>query len=619
MPTINDLHARRRSILEGILGFAVTLMLIFTPLQNDPDLENATTISKTLFFASGILVLALPALIISIMYDSGKRFRLTRIDLVVGMFAMYILTGILLRHDFRLSARIIDLIAILLFYIMLRRRPLNFFLPLLYAVSASGIIQSGYGLLQVYNIIPSHSPFRLTGTFFNLGAYAAFISLCTCSSVTLVLFFEKQVLDAVKSSPAGFVQMLAAPLKIIPWLNVALAIIVLPMTYNRTAWITVLLAASCMYVTKTRFRWFPFKKRVVGYLFFSLLAVVLLTAAYLLKRNSADGRVLIWKATAGIIKDRPIFGIGYDQFGARYMNYQGSYMETSATENEKQLADNVYYAFNDPLQLTAELGTVGLLLIIALVICCLSVGTGYEPYKYAAQGLLLAYVVTSLFYYPHFILPLKIVGAIALAMLAAADQENFLSFPGLTFGRKPQAVLFLLVLVLSVAGIRYLGRLADGYRNWQKAQTAYETQSYQQSLRYFNRAFPVLSANGEFLSGMGKAYLNADSLNKAGFYLEQSRQYLNNTVIEIALGDIKAQKGQFAAAESHYQAALDMVPNRFYSEFMLLKLYAISSDSARTCSKAAEILHKQVKVPSTAVRQILDSASRYYANYKCSQ
>jgi tetratricopeptide (TPR) repeat protein len=116
---------------------------------------------------------------------------------------------------------------------------------------------------------------------------------------------------------------------------------------------------------------------------------------------------------------------------------------------------------------------------------------------------------------------------------------------------------------------------------------------------------------------MGKACFLADSLDKASVYLKKSKAFLNNTVIETALGDISTRQHQFSAAENYYQQALNMVPNRFYTEYLLFKLYTVSNDNEKACNQANLILHKEIKVFSTAVQQIKDSARIYSVNNNC--
>ena len=54
--------------------------------------------------------------------------------------------------------------------------------------------------------------------------------------------------------------------------------------------------------------------------------VIVFTALYFYKQDSADGRVLIWTVCLEMVKDRPWLGWGFDGYIAQYMNYQADYL-----------------------------------------------------------------------------------------------------------------------------------------------------------------------------------------------------------------------------------------------------------------------------------------------------
>ncbi|MBW8683881.1 O-antigen ligase family protein [Chitinophaga rhizophila] len=563
--------------------FVFVLLFVLMPLQNDATLQNGVIVSKTFFFTEGIMLLLLIGCVIWLLSDGRVWLSISRIDVVLTLLTIYII----LRSDGRTTPRMIELLALYCCYVLLRRSRWRHFLFLLYALSVAGIIQSVYGLLQLYNILPSHSQFRLTGTMFNLGAYAAFIALSAIVSLVLVFYFKEKRYS------------------IIPQLNVVLAVIILPISQNRAAWMAVIVAGVFLYA--------HLKRKYVHYGLLIVAGVLVLAGGYFLKKDSADGRVLVWKVTSQMISGEPVTGIGYDRFAARYMNHQADYMQSAAPAGEKQLADNVYYAFNDLLQLTAELGIPGGIGILGLILICFSI-KGHNNFRYAGQGIIVGYIIIGMFYYPHFILPLKMIGITGLAMLSRLDTSAVYS---VRITQMPRLLLVFLIVIFGITGVVMIEQRKVAYQQWRQAELMYQQQRISESLQYYREAVTVLPKDGELLSAAGKAYFLADSLEKAADYLQQSRQYLNNTVIETTLGDISMQQGQYVAAEGYYQKALHMVPNRFYTEYMLLKLYVASNENDKACSKANVILQKQVKVSSTAVQQIQDSARAYYANNKC--
>jgi len=62
----------------------------------------------------------------------------------------------------------------------------------------------------------------------------------------------------------------------------------------------------------------------------------------------------------------PIFGFGYGSFGVEYLKWQSNYFRDGGTSDEEYLADTVYVAFNEPLQILLETGLAGFLICVTL-------------------------------------------------------------------------------------------------------------------------------------------------------------------------------------------------------------------------------------------------------------
>lgn len=65
-----------------------------------------------------------------------------------------------------------------------------------------------------------------------------------------------------------------------------------------------------------RDRW----KIVIG----CLILLFLMVGVYVLKKDSADGRLLIWKISVLAMSDRPVLGVGLDHFCGTYGNTQAA-------------------------------------------------------------------------------------------------------------------------------------------------------------------------------------------------------------------------------------------------------------------------------------------------------
>lgn len=103
------------------------------------------------------------------------------------------------------------------------------------------------------------------------------------------------------------------------------------------------------------------KKRISWLLF--VLVFVVLTGCYYVKKDSADGRILIWACTLQMIKDKPVFGHGIASFEKKYMLCQADYFECNPDSKYAYLADNVRHPFNEYLLILTEYGIIGLLVV----------------------------------------------------------------------------------------------------------------------------------------------------------------------------------------------------------------------------------------------------------------
>lgn len=160
-------------------------------------------------------------------------------------------------------------------------------------------------------------------------------------------------------------------------------LLVLPAARSRAAWLGAI--AGCVFVAWYKFKLgqlfkqqsyqtIKFFKRIIkvrNCVLLAILAVFLLAGSFTLyryKKDSADGRILIWTVTSNIIKDYPIVGVGQDMFKAHYMDYQADYFRNHTDSKYALVADDNKYAFNEFLNIWTENGAIGLLLFLSVLV-----------------------------------------------------------------------------------------------------------------------------------------------------------------------------------------------------------------------------------------------------------
>ena len=110
-------------------------------------------------------------------------------------------------------------------------------------------------------------------------------------------------------------------------------LIVLPATLSRTAWIAaivgcaVVLLSDKRIIVKLRLFWKRRRRQcILGATILSLFLFVAATA-FIISKDSADGRLFMWKITALAIQESPVKGTGLGGFPAAYAKAQMEYFK----------------------------------------------------------------------------------------------------------------------------------------------------------------------------------------------------------------------------------------------------------------------------------------------------
>jgi O-antigen ligase len=160
-------------------------------------------------------------------------------------------------------------------------------------------------------------------------------------------------------NPAGFAVVLSAVLpfalflvskKEIFWrvfggLAAVLFIVTVALSHSRAGIIAITVISGLWFGMAFNLRWLKQWGRGVRVLAGSIIMVIILSGLYLLKKDSADGRLLIWKCTAKMIADKPLLGHGAGGFQREYMLYQADYFKNHPESSYAMLADIVKHPF----------------------------------------------------------------------------------------------------------------------------------------------------------------------------------------------------------------------------------------------------------------------------------
>jgi O-antigen ligase len=586
------------------------LIILFVPQWVNDELLFPTQSGKFFLFAFSVFLLTL----FCGGYISTSReisISITWTDILLALFVCYQI----LRTKYLTTIVFYEFAVLILFYIILRSINKEKIRYLLIFVLFAGGIQAVFGNLQLYGFYPSHhSLFKMTGSFFNPGPYAGYLVSVLPIAFGIYLFSKsdnKKIIwkvsngqetsgsriSKIKHQAIALIKQLEPHLFIYISILTSIAILlVLPASKSRAAWLAAIASGGYLLFKHYKNRWLDILtytkqqplnkwalrlKRWSGSILNRSIAITLITiitcvigyGLYNMKKGSADGRLLVWKVTSEMIKDKPLLGYGFNSFQAKYMEYQGKYFQSRPDSPEAMVADENRYAFNEPLRLFAETGFIGLILALYVIISIFltvrpkerydNLTSKTEPdYLTIASATIISIIVFGLFSYPAEILPIKINFVIVIAITSGIQKSIFNANPLATHSQyivKP--ILLAIPLILLFPAIKELQKKQSAYQTWNEAHREYQMGIYKESTETYSSIYPELKNNGDFLINYGKALCMAEEHKNAIEILQEAKNHLQNTIIYTAMGDSYKALGETEKAEEAYKFASQIIPS----------------------------------------------------------
>ena len=330
------------------------------------------------------------------------------------------------------------------------------------------------------------------------------------------------------------------------------------------------------------------------------LCTYLISGLYSYKKDSADGRILIWKISLEMVKDKPILGYGFDGFRKNYMNYQAAYLqEKQLPETINNLADDNHHAFNEFLRIIIEQGIIGVIILFIFLTTI-----GYTIYKYKLYidtvsrtiiSCLTALLFFSFFSYPLSTFHINALIVILLAGLACSSQDT----PIWKLQIRSISLIIPYSIIFFISSV-YLFSYSKANSDWLNTLKGVYTND-----NILEEARKRLSGNPYFLSTYGK-YLNKKKrYSKAASILSQSiKEYPSYyTVMELGIS-YKAQKKYTEAMHCFYKA-MHMIPHKIKPLYFMMELYYDQKDYKSAIQLSNRILCKQPKIRSSELNIIL--------------
>ncbi|KAA3706289.1 hypothetical protein F3F83_09450 [Bacteroides salyersiae] len=522
---------------------------------------------------------------IVILYLSTSRIKLKAIDILCLVYFIYNLLWLLVTSKTKNIETIYLFFFLAMLYINIRNISSIYYKYILYSFPFIVISHFIYYICweNPYYFLYEHKGV-FTGFLHNSGLWGEFVAMTLICNIGLIHLNKKSKKTSTLLIFVSFIVsfMLYESDSRASWLSFAIAILTFfsPLIIKHLPKSIIIRTGSLLILI--------------------CLCTYLISGLYSYKKDSADGRILIWKISLEMVKDKPILGYGFDGFRKNYMNYQAAYLqEKQLPETINNLADDNHHAFNEFLRIIIEQGIIGVIILFIFLTTI-----GYTIYKYKLYidtvsrtiiSCLTALLFFSFFSYPLSTFHINALIVILLAGLACSSQDT----PIWKLQIRSISLIIPYSIIFFISSV-YLFSYSKANSDWLNTLKGVYTND-----NILEEARKKLSGNPYFLSTYGK-YLNKKKrYSKAVSILSQSiKEYPSYyTVMELGIS-YKAQKKYTEAMHCFYKA-MHMIPHKIKPLYFMMELYYDQKDYKSAIQLSNRILCKQPKIRSSELNIIL--------------
>ena len=456
---------------------------------------------------------------------------------------------------------------------ILLRKPVVMDLSLV-GISIVGIccLQALYGLLQYFNVFSSDSVYPITGSFDNPAGFAITLS----AGFPFIGFL-------IQKGNHKYIQYLG-------WIIGIILLVAVFLSGSRAGIVSIV--AICTIFFYSRF----ICKGIWNYLLSGGL-ILLLVCSYWMKKDSADGRMLIWQCGINMVKESPWIGHGIGSFEAHYMDYQAEYFKVHGQQSRfAMLADNVKQPFNEYLGVLLNFGIIGLLVLAAIIFLlfyCYKKNVTNE--KRIALYALISISIFSLFSYP-FTYPFTWI--ITFLSVFIITREYIKDFLAVEWRRN---VIGVLVLGCSIIGIYKLVERIQAELEWGKISKLALCGSYNKALSSYEKLKTSFVDNPYFLYNYAAVLSENKQYEESLEVALLCRQYWADYDLELLIGEIYQSLKKKEQAEMYYNKAALMCPSRFLPSYKLFYLYKENEEKELMYNMAELIVNKPMKIRTSSI------------------
>lgn len=444
------------------------------------------------------------------------------------------------------------------------------------------IIEGVYSMLQLYGVLPSlHNIFKVTGSFYNPGPLGGMLVVAIPILLNKIFNLESKHIKYL----FGFL--------------LVFIVISLPQTFSRTAWISAVVSAVYVMYCNGKITPLIAKLKIRPRYILILLTLSVVFGAFFLwqfKRESALGRLFLWKVSILAILEAPLFGNG--NFVKAFSTAQEDYFANcDASESEKLAAGSPDYAFNEYLQIGVEYGLPILFLVLAFL--GVIIIKSYREKTFGLSGSLLSVMVFAFASYPLH-LP-TFVAVVSVVIFGILINDAYTMRQQLIV-----AIIPLIILLFSILSLSNFKQKSTAMEKWKQMSILYRNKCYGDVVSKYSAIYDAMNWNPRFAYEYGHSLYKSKQFDAAIPVLERVVCLSTDPMPLNVLGECHQALHHYETAEKYYHRATLRIPSRLYPHYLLYFLYCeegFSNDSLRR-EKYSKVMTMKIKTESSATRDL---------------
>lgn len=525
-------------------------------------------------------------------FTSPSRFSfcLRLPDLILAGYLFYCLINTLLqRQEFLPFTWWFRWMAFIFCYLIVRflSQPSK----LLPYILTGGLIQSILVILQAYHWLESnHTHFPVTGSFGNPAQAGGYIAFSLIAGVCMSL--------------SGHQKRFSGPFRFIILIILLYALI---LSDSRASWLAVFtgiwysLSVSGINLSRSLFRSAPAKILLL------IVCISLGFCIYLYKKDSANGRLLIWRVSTQMLANAPFTGHGAGSFRTDYIYQQSEYFSHHPDSPAQLLAGHPAYPYNEFLHIAVEEGIIGALLFLGILISLWRVPDNFTQLSY--KSLLLTLLIYSLFSYPADVFPLFIGYAICAGAIRGKPVTDFTLSP---FVKK--YLLFTPLLFIFFFNTKAIITYQQIKNKIPFLLSDHEL-SKRTAINFLIPRYLTFRNIPYFMDIYAQWAFKNHNPQQNILILERAARTIPSVELYTDLGKLYQRAGKPEAAENCFIKSVYMIPHRLYPLCCLMEFYKSTGQPEKAVCIAKEIISRTVKNESTETLLMKDKARKFLNVY----